>query len=160
MSFHDPEFLDPKITPYSKCPFCKKLIRVTIQGEALFFEERICPHCQIFIEEEEIINGFIKNFSLTQSCTSANKISSFDVAVIFFLGVNFLLFWMDFPIWFRILCILPYFSPLIICLQWFRRHYWYDHFLDPEYSIAVKEMKKSLSLWIFANILCGILLFL
>ena len=73
---YDPEMLDPAITPYTKCPYCKNLIQIKIEEDKLVFEERNCPHCDIFVEQEEVINGFVKNFTLTQACSSANKISA------------------------------------------------------------------------------------
>lgn len=158
MSFSDPELLDPAITPFSKCPYCKKLIVVEIIDGELFFEEMKCPHCEIFIEESDLINGFIKDFSLTQAFASAQKISSMDLAIIAFICVSLLSLWIELPFWFRVISTLPYLSPIFICLQWFNRHYWYDHFIDEEYNLAVRDMKKSLLLWICANIFCLLLL--
>ncbi len=156
---YDPEMLDPMITPYTKCPYCKNLLRLKIEKDELVFEERKCPCCGILIGEEEVINGFVRDFTLTQACSSANKISSLDIVIFPFLGVNLLLLWMSFPLWFKIPTLLPYLSPIVICLIWFRKHYWYDHLSNSEYDVAVKEMKKTLLLWVVANILGWLLLF-
>lgn len=160
MSFYDPQILDPNITLFSKCRYCQKLIGIEFTDDNLILNERKCPHCEIFLEEQDLFNGLIKNFSYTQAYLSAQKIISFDLVVIPFICVNLLVFWIGFPSWFRIIFgLIPYTSPIIFCVKWFRQHYWFDHLTDEEYISAVKDVKKSLLIWIFAKIFCWILLF-
>ena len=147
MTFYDSEILDPKITPFSRCRYCRNLIRLEAADDNLILDERKCPHCEIFLEKEDVINGLITDFSYTQAYLSAQKIVSFDLAVIPFIAVNLIAFWIGLPLWFRIaFALVPYFSPIFFCVKWFREHYWQNHLADEEYLSAVKDVKKSLFL--------------
>lgn len=153
MSFNDPELLDPAIHPYSRCPFCKKLIPLEIKDDELSLEERKCPNCEIHIEQNKLVNNFVEEFFFTQAYASAQKITSLDPAVIAFIGVGLLVLYIDFyPLWLRMIFILPYLSGIVVCLRWFRK-YWIRGYSEPEYDEALEGMKQSLLLWTFANVL-------
>ncbi|MDQ3798282.1 MAG: hypothetical protein M3384_02430 [Acidobacteriota bacterium] len=155
---YDPDFIDPAVTPYGKCPYCGSLILLEFEENSLPFQERKCPHCEVFLEQEEIIQNFVRQFTLTQACSSANKIFTLDIAVFPFLGVGLLLLYMDFPVWLRALSLLPYLSPVLLCLRWFYRHWYWLRHPEAEYLEALKGVKRSLLLWAAANLLNWILL--
>lgn len=161
MSFSDPELLDPIVHCFARCYLCRKLIRIAVDNEGeLILEERKCPHCGVFLHEDQLETSFLINHVHTSSITSANKILGMDLAVIPFIGVGVLLVSMDFPLWFRIVNLLFYLTPIILIARWLYR-YWYEfRFTDEEYLDALQGMKKSLMLWTFANLLNWTLLLL
>ena len=59
---------------------------------------------------------------------------------------------MEFPLWARILNLLLYHGPIVICIQWFYRYWYYARFTDDEYLDAVQRMKRLLLLWTAANL--------
>ncbi|MCY7347199.1 MAG: hypothetical protein LH614_13375 [Pyrinomonadaceae bacterium] len=154
-SFFDPEILNPDVSIFSSCPTCQGLIPIKLKDADLCLEERICPHCGIEIYENEIIEAAGKNIVTTQAISSANKIASFDMAVVVFLGVSLLTFLFNqvfLTILFIGLTLTAWTIPLIFCIRWFHKHgRWLLN--DEDYLSAKSEIKKSGLLWSAAHLL-------
>ena len=152
--FDYPEILNPEIHCFAKCHFCKKLIAIKRDAnDNLDFTERECPHCGVFIAQDRIQATFVQNLMLTASIASANKIQSIDLLFIPFLIVGVALLVSGYPLWFRMLNLVIYISPLVIIVRWFQKYWLRIRFDDLEYLDAVRGMKKSFLLWLVANIL-------
>jgi len=152
--FDDPELLNPTVHCFANCHFCKKLIALKRDAdEDLILSGRECPHCGAYIDEDRIAATFVENLMLTSSISSANTIQSLDLAFIPFLIVGAILLVVGYPLWFRILNLILYVSPLILIFRWFHKYWYRFRFDDPEYIDAVQGMKKSFLLWLVANIL-------
>lgn len=152
--FADPELLNPKIHCFGKCHFCKRLFALKNDSAGkVDLSARECPHCGVFLSMDRVISSHLENMMLTASITTANKIQSLDLAFIPFLILGGLMLAMGYPLWFRILNLLLYISPLVIIVKWFKKYGTRFRFDDVEYRDAVKGMKKSLLLWLFANVL-------
>jgi hypothetical protein len=152
--FGDPELLSPEIHCFSKCHFCRKLIALKRDADDnLDFAARECPHCGVYIEQDRIEASFLENIWLTSSISSANKLQSLDLAFIPFLVVGVLSLAIGYPVSFRIMNTVLNLGPLILALMWFQKYWYRFRFDDPEYVDAVKGMKRSLLLWLVANIL-------
>jgi hypothetical protein len=163
MRFIDPNFLNPPISTFTNCPTCEKLISIRNENDLLIVEDKTCPHCGIKIRQEEVIENFLKNFLNTQAISSANNITSFDIAVYIFISVSVLNFFYQSPLFlldylFGFLSITAWIIPLFLCLQWLYKHGRWN-FADKEYTELKREVKKSSFLWLFAHIL-NFLLFL
>lgn len=159
MPFEDPELLDPVIHCFARCYSCRHLIRIeTDDKDELDLSERKCPHCGVFIEEHQIHDTFAYEFWHTASITSANKLQNLDLAVIPYIAVGLLMLATGFPIWFRILVLLPYFIPLTIIVRWLYKYWYTIRFTDNEYLEAATAIRKSLYLWSAATALNWILL--
>ncbi len=159
-SFFDPEILNPDVSIFSECPTCRGLIPIKLKDNDLCLEERHCPHCGIQIYENEIIEAAGKNIVTTQAVSSANKVASFDLAVLIFLGVsllNFLFNQFFLIVLFTVLTLTIWTFPLIFCIKWFWR---YDRWMlnDEDYLIAKSEIKKSALLWSAAHFLNALLI--
>jgi hypothetical protein len=75
MAFHDPGLLDPVVHCYARCFVCKRLIAIKgDKDDELILEEMKCPHCGVFVEEEQIQRSFAFNIFHTAAITSSNKI--------------------------------------------------------------------------------------
>lgn len=153
--FFDPEILNPDVSIFSSCPTCQGLIPIKFKDGDLCLDERKCPHCGIEIYESEIIEAAGKNIVLTQAVSSANKIASFDLAVLPFLAVSLLVFLFNkvfLTALFAVLTIAVWTIPLIFCIKWFCKHgSWLLN--DEDYLTAKNEMKKSGLLWLAAHLL-------
>lgn len=95
---------------------------MTDEQNELDVSERKCPHCGVFLEEHQIIGTFAYEFLHTASITSANKLQSMDLAVIPYVAVGLLLLLMGYPIWFRVLALLPYILPPTIVIRWLYKY--------------------------------------
>jgi hypothetical protein len=136
------EFLEPAITPYADCHTC---------GQLVVLGSEHCVHCGIKLDQEDLLPSAVINFSLTQACSAANSIRSFDVAVVFFLACSLGSYLMEMPFWWLwIPMSLVWLLPLIVILRWFYRHGRWQ-LADPEYDAAKKEMRAGLKLWLAAH---------
>ncbi len=161
MTFHDPELLNPVVHCFARCFMCKKLIAIRRnEKDELIFAERKCPHCGVFIEEDQILGSFAANLFHTSGIASSNKLQSLDLLIIPFLGVGVLLTVMGFPVWFRIVNLLIYLLPAVVTAKWLHRYWYRIRFDDVEYIQAIKGVKRSFLLWLFANLLNWLLLLL
>ncbi len=153
MTFSDPELLDPEVHCFARCYWCKKL--VPIKGDddgTLILEGRPCPNCGIELSEQRIQDTLFENLFHTWAVASANKFISFDLAIIPFMAVSILIAFMEFPLWARILNLLFYHAPIVLCLQWFYKYWYLVRFTDEEYLEAVGRMRRILLLWTSANL--------
>lgn len=107
----------------------------------------------MFLEEHQIIGTFAYEFLHTASITSANKLQSMDLAVIPYVAVGLLLLLMGYPIWFRVLALLPYILPPTIVIRWLYRYWYTIRFTDAEYLEASSAIRRSLYLWSAATVL-------
>jgi hypothetical protein len=165
MSFFDKELLTPIIHTFSECPTCNELIPL---NESILATIEKCPKCGVFIDMDELLHNFVTNFQTTQAISSANKISTFDIAVIIFVVIIvsytfiFQLFseeiFKSFFNYLRILNTLTFTTPLILTVRWYLQHGKLKS-NDNDFLFAKKEAKKSLLLWIFAHVLNALSLF-
>lgn len=154
MAFVDPELLDPVIHCFARCFSCKTLIRLGTDAEGeIDVSERKCPHCGVFLEEDHVVDSFTYEFLHTAAITSSNKLQSLDLAVIPYVAVGLLMLWMGYPIWFRILMLLPYLGALTIIVRWLYRYSYKIRFTDDEYLEAASAIRRSLYLWSAATAL-------
>lgn len=154
MPFEDPELLDPTIHCFARCFSCRNLVRLGLNADdEIDVSERKCPHCGVFLDEHQIIDTLTYEFLHTASITSANKLQSLDLAVIPFIAVGLLMLLMGYPVWFRILLLLPFILPLTIMVRWLHRYAYRIRFIDDEYLEAVSMIKESLYLWSAATAL-------
>lgn len=138
---------------FARCHWCKKLVAIREDEDgALVLTERECANCGADLTEQHIRDSLFENLFHTWAVTSANKFISFDLAIIPFMGVSILITFMEFPLWIRILNLLIYHMPIILCLQWFYKYWYYVRFTDEEYSDAVGRMRRLLVLWTGANL--------
>jgi len=159
-SFFDPEILNPEVSIFSACPTCQGLIPIKLKDDDLCLEKRVCPHCGIEIYESEIIEAAGKNIVITQAVSSANKIASFDMAVLVFLGVSILVFLFNqffLTVLFITLTLAVWTVPFVFCIGWVYKHgKWLLN--DEDYLIAKSEIKKSGLLWSAAHVLNALLI--
>lgn len=158
-SFFDPEILNPDVSIFSACPTCKGLIPIKLEDGDLGLGTRNCPHCGIEIYESEIIEAAGKNIITTQAVSSANKVASFDPAIVIFLGLSLFVFLFNqsfFIVLFTVLTITAWTIPLVFCIKWLWR---YGRWMidDEDYLTAKNEIKKSGLLWSAAHIFNALL---
>ncbi len=159
MSFHDPELLDPIVHCFARCNWCKRLIAIATDEEGeLILEERKCPHCGVFLDDDQITNSFVVNLIHTQAIASANKLSGLDPGVVVFVGLCILLAAVDYPMTIRILNNIMYLGWIPLIANWFHKYWYQFRFDDEEYLEALRGMKRSLALWTSAQVLSWALL--
>ena len=153
-AFQDPELLNPAVHCFARCFVCRKLMAITRDtSDKLVLTERKCPHCGAFNDDDQVIRSFALNLAHTAGITSSHKIQGLDLALIPFLITTGLVAFMGFPLWFVIPNLVIYAYPIVLTTRWLYR-YWYKlRFLDEEYVEAVHGVRRSLLLWVFANIL-------
>jgi hypothetical protein len=152
MTFSDPELLDPLVHCFARCYWCKNL--VPIRGDehgTLILDGRPCPNCGVELSEQRIQDTLFENLFHTCAIASANKFVSFDLAIIPFMAVSILIAFMEFPLWIRIVNLLFYHTPIVLCLRWFYKYWYRVRFTDEEYLEAVRRMRRILVLWTSAN---------
>jgi len=153
MTFSDPELLDPMVHCFARCYWCRKLVAIKVDEDGdLILTERQCPNCGVELTEQRIRDTLFENLFHTWAVTSANKFISFDLAIIPFMVVSILITFMEFPLWIRILNLLFYHMPVVLCLQWFYKYWYLVRFADEEYLDAVGRMRRLLMLWTGANL--------
>lgn len=154
LRLEDPEILDPTVHCFARCFSCRNLVRIGENEEGdLDFSERQCPNCGVFLDEEGVSNSFVVELLHTTAITSANKVSSFDIAIFPYLGVGVLLAAVGYPYTVRVVNLIPYLFILTIYLRWFYRYWYKCRFDDPEYLESVSAVRKSFYIWIAATIL-------
>jgi hypothetical protein len=159
MNIQDTENLSPVIHCFAKCFLCKRLIAIKRdENGEIALGERDCPHCGVFLDESQIATSLAQNFWHTAAITSANKLLAFDLAVIPFLLCGLLAAFVGYPIWFRLVFLVPYFGMIVILWKWMYRYWYRIRFDDEEYLEAFRGIKRSLQLWIFTNLLCWLML--
>ena len=122
MRFSDPELLNPVVHCFARCHWCKNLVPIkSAEDGSLVLDEQPCPKCGAEISDSQIFSTFLENLYHTGAITSANKFISFDLAVIPFMVVSILMTFMEFPLSVRILNLLLYHGPIVLCVQWFYR---------------------------------------
>jgi phage FluMu protein Com len=134
MQFFDKEILSPKIHPIATCPSCKTLIDLNNVQFINYLEglETKCPKCSNILDIFDLSDNYRKHFQLTQAISSANRISTFDIAVIIFVVIIvsytfiFQLFseeiFKSFFNYLRILNTLTFITPLILTFRWYFQH--------------------------------------
>ena len=150
----DKNFLEPEITLTGECHTC---------GEPIIYGREHCLNCGIEIDHDELAPSVINHFVITQACSAANSIRTFDVAVFIFLGHAILRAViqsiLNYPLWIDILASAFWVLPVLTITRWFRRHGNWDS-QDQDYLFARKEMKSALWLWVAANIINGIVIWI
>lgn len=161
MNFFDPEFIDPKVHCFGRCYVCKSLIPIVRNDEdKIDVSERKCPKCGAFLEEEQVAATFVVTLLHTTAIASSKKIAGLDLAAIPYVAVSGLCWVIGYPLWFRSVNNFIYLFPILLLSRWFYRYWYRFRFADEEYQEALREMRRSLGLWIAANVLCWTILFL
>ena len=160
MGFLDPEIFDPVVHCFARCRVCKGYIPISRnESEQLDIEERKCPKCGAFLDDTDVASSFVYTLIHTRAVASSKKLAGFDLATIPYIGTCVLAWLVGLPFWFRAINNFIYLAPVLLLARWFNGYYRFQ-FMDNEYNESILEMKKSLALWIFANVLCWIILFL
>jgi hypothetical protein len=151
------DFLEPDITLVADCHTCGEMVRFGLVR---------CPTCGMLLDLEEIFPSAVVNFLITQACSSANSIRTFDVAIFFFLGVSASLYlyslFFNELLWFHValnaVLSVVWLLPVTLVGRWFYKHgRW--RISDPEYEFAKKEMRAGLKLWLAAHIFNAIVIY-
>ena len=160
MNFFDSELINPKVHCFGRCFVCKCLVPIVRDDtNNLDLSERKCPKCGTFLEEEQVAGTFFVTLIHTGAITSSKKIAGFDLATIPYVAASGLGWMVGLPFWFRSVNNFVYLFPVFLLVRWFFRYWYRVRFTDDEYQEAVSEMKRSLGLWLAANIICWMVLF-
>lgn len=154
MTFRDPQLLNPVVHCFARCFVCKKLIAIgRNEDDELVLDELKCPHCGVFLDDDQIRTSFAFNTFYTSAISSANKIQSLDPGFVPFLAVGIILTAMGFPTWIRVLNLVFYLFAVVLPILWFRLYWYQVRFDNVEYVEAVSGVKKSFLLWLVATLL-------
>lgn len=160
MKLFYPEFLSPKVHCYGRCYVCMRFIPIIRNDEEkLDVTERKCPRCGTFMEDEQVAGTFFVTLIHTGAIASSKKIAGLDLATIPYVAASGLGWLVGLPIWFRAVNNIIYFIPVVLLVRWFFRNWYRFRFTDEEYREALREMKRSLGLWVAANVICVSVLF-
>ena len=118
-----------------------------------------CPYCGVTLDPDELYPSVVKNFVITQAVSAANNLRSFDLAVIFFLGVGIYSSFFLELLWFHAICSIVWLTPLLMIWSWFTKHGKWQ-LSDPDYEFSKKEMIAGLKLWLGAHFFNGVIIFI
>ena len=159
MRFFDPELLNPKVHCYGRCYVCKGFIPITRNDEdKLDVTERKCPKCGTFLEDDQVAGTFFVTLIHTGAIASSKRIAALDLATIPYMAASGLGWFVGLPYWFRATNNVIYFFPIILLSRWFFQYWYRFRFNDEEYRDIVSDMKRSLGLWMAANLICLVIL--
>jgi hypothetical protein len=98
---------------------------------------------------------------ITQAVSSANTIRTFDLAVLFLLGVGVCnsLLNEEFLLKFHMITSAVYLSPIILIFRWFYKYRMLSS-SDPDFNFSKKELRSGLLLWLGAHFLNGLLIYI
>jgi hypothetical protein len=145
-------FSKPAIHANFFCPHCRRLLP---------YGTSCCKYCLEDIDDEYAqVNAYI-HFQLTQAISHANKIATFDPAIIFFAIASLCLRWLKLEffgetprLWIvvAILFNLVWLLPLVGIIVWFYRYGRWRAIEEEEYQSKRKSMRLSLRMWLAAYI--------
>lgn len=133
----DSQFTNPAVTPFVKCPSCKRLI-----GHRL----DVCPHCREEIDSEYARVSALVVVYNTAACSSANTIRTGEYAAVLVLIASFIGMWFVDPALVIANLIVPIMGIAAIVV-WFYR-FGRVNFGDAEYAKAKRDMQNSLKFWV------------
>jgi hypothetical protein len=132
----DAPFTNPSVSPFIKCPSCKRLIEC---------DAALCPHCREEIDPEYAKVSKMLVVYQTAAVSSANTIKTAELGAVIIFAASFIGFWFDPP-----LIIANLLTPIISATAvgvWFYR-FGRVRLNDEEYAKAWRDMRKSLTLWL------------
>jgi hypothetical protein len=132
----DAPFTNPSVSPFIKCPSCRRLIEC---------DAALCPHCREEIDPEYAKVSKMLVVYQTAAVSSANTIKTAELGAVIIFAASFIGFWFDPP-----LIIANLLTPIISATAvgvWFYR-FGRVRLNDEEYAKAWRDMRKSLTLWL------------
>lgn len=140
-----------EITPCFKCRCCRAILALGA---------RHCPYCESEIDQERAQNEAIAYVTTTKAIQSADAITNRDLVILLFI---FYTFWMRWSgreafydvsrgwLWAEVIFAVGWLVPIVAITRWFYLHGKLTT-EDEEYLIARKEVRRSLRLWIAAQV--------
>lgn len=138
-------FADPSVAVFYHCVNCRQL---------LAFEVDSCPHCREIVDPEQKIMLAAAKALHTMGVSSANSISSFDLAVVLLAVMSAWAWVAEFQLLVVGYVIIGAFVVLGI-VRWQRR-YGRLPFDDDEFKASCREISRSLRLWVAFSIFAGL----
>ncbi|MCC7307875.1 MAG: hypothetical protein IT173_09930 [Acidobacteria bacterium] len=117
----------------------------------LDLSERTCPKCGSSLSGEQVYFSYLGTIFQTSAVSSANSLTSLDLAIIPYIGSGILSIFLGSPI-FNLFNGIIYFVPLALCVRWFWQYWFWVRSTEEEYLVALREMQNSLLLWFGANL--------